>query len=73
MSQNNPIYEQVKRNNLFNQTRKTVGILVMEEYISIFKEIKKVLKVHQRETYKNIQADLKKNQTVLLEMKKYKN
>lgn len=69
-SQNNPLYEQVNRNNLYNRTCKTVGILVMEEYISMFKEIKKILKVHQCETFKNVQADLKKNQTVLLEIKK---
>lgn len=59
-SQNNPLYEQVNRNNLYNRTCKTVGILVMEEYISVFKEIKKILKVHQCETFKNVQADLKK-------------
>lgn len=48
-SQDNPIHEQVNKNNLENQTHKTVGILTMEGYMS--KEIKDISKVHLRETF----------------------
>ena len=56
------------------QTRKAVGILIMEEHIiSMFKEIKEVPKVclgNMR--LSKLRADLKKKQTVFLEMKNIK-